>query len=530
MITIYKWKVKQVLVWLFLVALVSVISCKKGTFDINSPNPNSLSPTTVGPKYYLTSSLAGTANLMFGGSTGAFTGGDILNTWMGYWAASGGYTPSPIVVTYQLTSTVGTANWDAAYLNLRNYHTIETLSAADPNLGYYKGMSMIMQAFVFQRVVDLYNDAPYSEAFSNTNTAPAYDKGSDIYKSLISKIDSAVLIIKATQNNLEAENPGTYDVLFGKGTSSSISAGNVWRKTGPDKWIRFANTLKLKLLMRLTETSFGPALAATELQGLKADSSFLMPGEDAGVNPGYSTAANAQENPYYLDVAYTITGSAGTNNIYWRANSYGVNFYKSNNDPRANYFYAANKHGLIAGRKIGSTAGGEGTDSISGVNGPGNAKSPSQDAVILSAFESFFLQAEAAQRGYISGDANGLYKIAVEESFRLLGVTNAISAADIYISQAGNDNVNYTTSSNKLQTLITQKWAACNSFDPLESYSDWRRLKIPLDLPVSDYPGSQATHIPYRLVYPDSESSYNSANNAAEGSIDIQNSKVFWQP
>lgn len=515
MITIFKIKVKQIVTLLFFAAIINAVGCKKGTFDINSPNPNSLSPSTVAPKYYLSSSLAGTANLMFGGTSLAFTGPDILNTWMGYWAYSGGYTPSPVLVTYQLTSTVGTGNWDNAYLNLKNYNVIQTLSSADPNLANYKGISLIMQSFVFQRVVDLYNDAPYKEAFSSaTNTTPAYDKGSDIYRSLISNIDTAVLTIKAAQANTNAENPGNFDVMF---------------KGHMDKWIKFANTVKLKLLMRLTETADGPAFITSNLSGLTA-ADFLGAGEDAGVNPGYSTASNLQENPYYLDVAYTVTGAAGTNTNYWRAGNYGVNFYNNNNDPRANYFYAPDKAGKIQGRKIGSTAGNEGNDNISGVNGQGNAKSPSQDAVILGAFESFFLQAEAAQRGYLQGDAKDLYKKAVEQSFSLLGVTDAMTAADTYITQPGNSNVNYATSADKLKTLITQKWAACNSFDALESFSDWRRLKIPADLPVSDYPGNQAPHIPYRLLYPESESSYNSAQFKKEGNIDVLTSKIFWQP
>lgn len=514
MITIYKPKVQRIVTLLFIAAIISAGGCKKGTFDINSPNPNSLSPSTVGPKYYLSSSLAGTANLMFGGSSGAFTGPDILNTWMGYWAYSGGYTPSPVLVTYQLTSNVGTGNWDNAYLNLKNYNIIQTLSSADPNLGNYKGISLIMQSFVFQRVVDLYNNAPYTQAFSTTNTTPVYGKGSDIYKSLISNIDSSVMIIKAAQANTNAENPGDYDVMF---------------KGDMDKWIKFANTVKLKLLMRLTETADGPALITSKLSGLTT-ADFLGEGEDAGVNPGYSTASNTQENPYYLDVAYKVTGAAGTNNTYWRAGVYGTNFYNNNNDPRASYFYAPNKAGKIQGRKIGSTAGNEGNDNISGVNGQGNAKGPDQNAVILTASESLFLQAEAVQRGYLQGDANDLYKKAVEQSFSLLGVTDAMTAADAYISQPENNNVNYATSADKLKTLITQKWAACNSFDALESYSDWRRLKIPADLPVSDYPGNQAPHIPYRLLYPESESSYNSSVFAKEGNIDVFTSKIFWQP
>ena len=54
-----------------------------------------------------------------------------------------------------------------------------------------------------------------------------------------------------------------------------------------------------------------------------------------------------------------------------------------------------------------------------------------------------------------------------------------------------------------------------NGYDPLESYSDWRRLNIPPDLPVSLYPGTTATHIPYRLLYPSSEYHYNAANVGA---------------
>ena len=77
---------------------------------------------------------------------------------------------------------------------------------------------------------------------------------------------------------------------------------------------------------------------------------------------------------------------------------------------------------------------------------------------------------------------------------------------------------------------MLQKWAAMNTIDPLESWSDWRRLGIPSDLPVSIYPGSTAIHIPYRLLYPSSEYSYNTDNVNAQGTIDAMSSKIFWMP
>ena len=532
MIITLNTNLKKLTLWLFIVVFVGAAGCRKGTFDINGTNPNALAPSSVTPKYYLSSSLAATANVMYTGANGPFYGPDIINTWMGYWSASGGYTPSPIVVLYQLTSGVGTGNWDDAYLNIKNYNTIQQLSGSDSTYIDYEAISLIMQAFMYQRIVDLYNNAPYSTALNtNLTTTPTYDMGSDIYMKNLLHIDSAVDLINRGENAVitPPENPSTYDVMFG---------GDM------DMWKKFANTLKLKMLMRLTQISTGPATIAAELAKVDPNDGYLT--TDAQVNPGYSTASTTQENPLYLDIAFTNTGSPGTNEVYWRANSYAVSFYDNTNDPRVNYFYVPNAIGAIRGRQIGSTSGVEGNSNISAVYGPGIAKGPNQSALIIGAFESYFLQAEAAERGFTTDDPAALYQAAVEQSFIFLGavypsvpsvtdpsmdsiVYTPTQSADIYIAQA-NPIVNYATSTNKLKTLITQKWAACNALDPLESYSDWRRLGIPTDLPVSNYPGNQAPHIPYRLDYPTTETSYNAANVGQEGTIDIFNSKIFWQP
>ena len=117
---------------------------------------------------------------------------------------------------------------------------------------------------------------------------------------------------------------------------------------------------------------------------------------------------------------------------------------------------------------------------------------------------------------------------AVAQSFRLLGVPTFAAAAATYTAQAS-DLVNFTTSTDKIKTIITQKWAALNTYDPLESWNDWRRLHIPASLPISIYPGTTATHIPYRLLYPTSEYSFNADNVNAEGTI-TPDSKIFWMP
>jgi hypothetical protein len=472
--TIFKRKVTLGLLFTAVI-FTGIVGCKKGTFDINDVNPNAAAAAPA--KYSLSSALVGTTNLVQGGNS------DVFENWMGYWTQSGGFTSSTTYVLYQLTSNNFTGNFDNAYLNLSNYNLLIKTASKDPTLAYYKAIATIMQSYVYQRLVDMYNSVPYSQALIvNSTFAYKYDEPQSIYNSITAKLDSAVAIINSNLNNplSTAVFPLNYDVMFGKGFTATDTRG----KTEMQNWVKFANTLKLKLYMRQTEKGSPAVAPATAFSGYTADS-FLPAGTDASVNPGYSNAADNQLNPFYLDVIGNAQASNGTNTTYWRANSYGVNFYKNNNDPRLGYIYiptkgsggAATDPAMVQGRAYGSTSGTESNTVISAVLGTGyNAggvtpKGPGQDAVLLPAFESLFLQAEAIQRGYLTySTATTVYNAAVKESFRFLGVANYDAAATAYTSQV-NNTTNYANSTNKLTTLITQKWAALNSVDPLESYS-----------------------------------------------------------
>jgi hypothetical protein len=524
-ITIFKRKVNIALLSAT-VLLACAAGCKKGTFDINNTNPNN--PSTVPPQYSLTSALAGTANLMYsgvgyGGANGTVPIGgnqDMINNWMGYWTQSGAYTPSNTFVLYQLTSNTGSGNWDAAYNNLSNYHSMLTTVGTNASLANYRAVGMIMTAFVFQRIVDLYNSAPFTTALAPNNTfSYKYDSGSVIYKACIAKIDSAVAIITA---NPSAASLSNFDVMFN---------GDM------GLWKKFAKTLKLKMLMRQTASgangSLGDAGVKTALAGY-SQSDFLGAGEDGSINPGYSSAADNQENPLFLDVVATAAGSPGLNELYYRANSFAVDFYKNHNDPRLTYVYYPNNAGAIQGRAYGSTNGTEANSVISaisafGKNAAGAYNGASVSAPIIPAFESLFLQAEAIQRGYLTGNVTATYNSAVSESFRLLGVTDYATAAVTYTSQV--DNItNLSIATDKIKTIITQKWAACNGIDPVESFSDFRRLGI-VNPPISIYPGVTASHIPYRFPYPNSELNFNGANVPDGGTgTESLTSKIFWMP
>jgi hypothetical protein len=510
------------------IMLASVAGCKKGTFEINDVNPNN--PASVPPQYNLTSSLSGTANLIFseyGSNVGS--GGDLFNNWMGYWTQSGAYTPSDTYVLYQLTSGTGSSNFDTGYNNLSNYHAMLTTVGTDPSYVYFRAVGMIMESLVYQRLVDEYNSVPYSDALIvNSTFSYKYDSGATIYKAITAKVDSAVALINGAGSG--AISLGTSDVMFG---------GNM------ALWVKFANTLKLKILMRQTASSANGSLGDAGVKAALSNNpatgkayvqgDFLGAGQDALINPGYSNAADNQENPLYLSIGFTSTGSPGLNELYFRANSYAVGFYNNHNDPRVNSFYLPNTNGNIQGRAYGSQNGNEANSIISGISAFGKNEATgayngaSVSSPIIPAFESLFLQAEAIQRGYITGDVTATFNSAVSESFRIVGVPAYATAAATYTTQ--NDPLtNFSKASDPITTIITQKWAALNTFDGLESWSDYRRLTIP-QVPVSIYPGVTTTHIPYRLPYPTSELNFNSANVPDGGTAtESINGQIFWMP
>lgn len=503
-----------------LLALASA-GCKKGTFDVNDVNPNT--PSSVDPKYILAAALTNSATLVSGNpGGGAITGNDLIECIIGYWAVSGDYSPNFNTSSMTLTPDYGSSIWNNTYPVIQNLKNIDAYYGTSATGNNYLAISKIIKSLLFSRLVDCYNNIPYSQANAGaTNSFPVYDDAQTVYKSCINQLDSAVLLINSAATT--ADNPATYDVMYG-GTMA--------------KWAKFATTLKLKMLMKFTFVSGGPAYIASKMTGLTT-ASFIGANSDATVQPGYSNNTNANLNPMWYDIGFTTTAGTGVNTSYFRACSYAVNFYKNTADTfRLQLFYTPIAGTTtVNGRAFGSNSGTEHNATVSAIGGDslglaqtsGYLKSPGQGSVMLSSAESFFLQAEAVQRGYLTGaTAASLYQSGVAESFRVLGVAGYAAAAATYVSQSG-DNVNIVTSSNPLKTIILQKWAASNIYDPLEAWSDWRRTGYPSDLPIPIYPGTTITHMPYRLLYPTSEYTFNSINVNAQGTI-TQNNKIFWMP
>jgi len=203
----------------------------------------------------------------------------------------------------------------------------------------------------------------------------------------------------------------------------------------------------------------------------------------------------------------------------------------SHNDPRYTRWYAPIADGSYVGTVVGSTSNPAGN--LSSKFGPGVLKSVSQPAVIFSAAESYFLQAEAILRGFLPGSDLTMFNNGVQASFTYLGA----GSASTYTSQPDKET-NYAacvTFNEKLNCIMRQKYLAMQDITPFEAWADYRRLyhlglPFTTSIPISVNPQRDGDAIPTRILYPTIEYQTNLENVSAQGTINHHTSKVFWMP
>ncbi len=481
---------------LAIAALLAAGGCKEGYLDINK-NPNAA--TTSSADLVLPAALNGTTNLL--------THNEIGHFWAGHWSPSGsvsGFNPEK---TYDLPGNFRTAIWTSSYDNLSDYDYIEKSATAAKQQAYI-GIAKVMKAYIFQRLVDTYGNVPYTEALQGpANLRPKYDNGQAIYDDLVKQLEAAVVALKAP---ITAENP-------------SPAATDIVFKGDLTKWVKFANTLKMRILIRQSNIAAKQDAIKSGIAKAVADGGFLGVNENALVQPGFLKTAGKQ-NPFYETYGFTAAGTIAGNKEFYTNADFFIKALTSTNDPRLERYATRNNANQWQGVPFG-----EGSDpylyaKTSGF-GPAILKSFDQPQVLMQSAESFFLQAEAVQRGYLTGgDAKTLYNAGVLESFKFLEVPSAATAVNTYLSQEV-PNVNFDSSTDKLQAIITQKWTALGAFGGFEAWTEFRRTGFP-KVPLSTR--AMGTKHVARFLYPSQELGTNEANVKAQGTINQFDTKLFW--
>jgi hypothetical protein len=430
------------------------------------------------------------------------------------WATPSNWSANAIYSRYNFTSTDFAFVFENSYSDIfKNLTYIQNYEDASGTTDYtnYKAIATILKGFQYQILVDLYGDVPFTEAnLRGENTTPAYDDAETIYKTVIDNLTEVVSLIEDAPAN--AEDPGSQDIIFG---------GDM------NHWIEFANTIKLRMLVRLSNTG-QDAYIATQAGLIQANGGGFITSQVAA-NPGY-TSDNDKQSPFWDYFRRPVTGAEQDRGDFTVATEYAINFLNTTNDPRIRRLYApAQTGGAFKGAVQSTALPGTGFTSrdLSKV-GPGLLVSADQDQVIMLLSEALFIQAEATVRGYLPGGdaaAQTLYEEAIETSFERLGVADASAEAEDYYTQDIN-NVSWDASSNKIQAIITQKWIALNGTSSIESWIDLTRTGFPAGLPI---PAESDGVRPVRLLYPASEISRNSNNVPQQNANDVFNNFPFWK-
>ncbi len=511
------------LMYISILVIVAGFGCKKGFLSELQNNPNA--PTTNAATPPLV--LPGTINSLVGitNGVGNNNGYQSQAAWVGYWNYSGGYSFNQTVQEYVMSNGQPQV-WDGYFNVLTNLNVIVQQAAANSTYTNYGDIAKILEAVCYKNLVDAYNDVPYSTALKGSgNFYPSYDKGSDVYDSIVAKLDAAMADLNTNQSNSAIAQPGSDDILF----QGDLSL-----------WIQFANTVKLKCLVQQSNVSAKQAYLASE--GAKTNSYGYLT-SDALVQPGYNSA---QQSGFYANFGVSTSGGLNGTFNYIRTGGTIIQFYKNTNDPRLGYFAGAkgldptedayytpstsqdDYAGDVLGIQSTSLTHGSGI-------GPGliQNKSGNQAAPIMLAAESYFVQAEAELYGYIPGGAGAAhtaYNNGILASMNYLGLPDAASAAATFEAQ-DITNVAWPTSKDaQLQTIITQKWAALNGISNAEAWNDWRRTGFP-NVPGTVSPTTTEHHMPYRYYYPLEEPTDNEAAWLAAGGDKVNpfTDKIFWQ-
>ncbi len=493
---------------IILTSVLVLTSCSDSFFDINQ-NPNNAIEENMKPNLVLPRAL----HRMAEKSAKDY---DMYTRWMGYWTrCSGNYGPNTEEESYQITSTTSRLSWLDMYDILKDFDLVEKKAIERDETGYL-AIAKIMKTIGFMQLVDQYNNVPYSKAFDLVNNMlTPYDKGDAIYADLIAQLVEADALLKDAKIS-DNENIKAADIVF-KGDFAK------WRKLG--------NSQRLRLLIHQSAV-LGNAGLKTEIDKIVANGAgFLEAGETAEVQPGYAKDV-AKQNPYWN--TFKINDAGGLDN-YNRANNYFLNLLRSNGDIRYEYFYSKAVTPKTAGDYVGYDYGFDypsgtpeadkyGAANSSDVAGPGIAKGPDMAQWLFTSFESLFLQAEAIQRGALTGDAKAVYEAAVADSFDWLGVTDAETVAEEYSQQSF---ASWAANTDKLTLILTQKYIAMFGINGLETWTDYRRTGIP-NVPLSIIGSRGSNVIPKRLMYPQEEYQYNSVNATKEGTINPQTTAIFW--
>ena len=374
--------------------------------------------------------------------------------------------------TYSPSGDLAQNTWEKLYTeSLLNAERIRQLATAEGQENpHYEGVALVMRSWVFSLLADIYGPVPYTQAVQGKAEEeilkPAYDAMPAVYEGVINDLDQAVALLA------QEGSPIGGDIMF---------EGDI------ERWVKFANSLQLKLLNRAASApSFAIDIPAKMAEVIQRP---IFTGND-----DYAYLAHSATRPSNNEWNEVIVNGGRDD---WRASATLVDALNELNDPRVEVFFNPPASGEYAGMPNGlpDALALEYTAVASFIGD--QMWEPTTPTVIMSYAELQFVLAEAALRGDIAGDPKTYLDAAITASFEQFGLE---TPAGYLAGQAATR-----------ENIMLQKWIALYG-QGIEAWTEYRRTGLP-DIMRRDPNAALLNEgvLPTRLTYPQTEYSLNGA-------------------
>src|SRR2546421_8287126 len=409
-----------------------------------------------------------------------------------------------------------------AAMDLREIRVIYDALPQDQKASYevYLHLGKIVNAFTTARTTDLWGDIPYSEAFTARQTVgqnlfPRFDTQESVYDAILQDLKDA----SAALRTLSVVHP-------------ALAKQDLLLRGDLTGWRRFANSLRPRLAMRLSDVAQPKAAAIVQEILLDPATYPLVEAESLSV-------------AWYMDPSWIRDHNSSGNRS--RATSelpqqawapkLMLDMMVTDSDPRLPVVFDSVADTIVRYAGLPSSPQAQlppiDRKHYSRLDSLMFSHNDNFPGYVMTAAEVEFLKSEAYQRGGVTGDPKAAYDSAISLSVRMYYDTYNRNSAVIrklavpspaamsaFLNRPG---VAYDGT---LQRIATQKWIHLGIVQPYEAWAELRRTDYPV-LP-QDGIGGRPLERPVRVGYPSSEITSNSQNYQAVRAKDTPTTRVWW--
>jgi Starch-binding associating with outer membrane len=468
---------KQMKKYLFILSSLFIASCSSNeNFENLNRDPNN--PTQVSSEALFTSAT----KTLFDQTESTSVNLNIYRLLSQYWTETTYIDES----NYDFnTRNIPQNHWSRMYRDvLFDLQDAKSLASNDKQ----KAMISVIEVYAWQQMVDTFGDIPYTDALKGAaEPTPAYTDDVAIYADLIVRINDAIAKLNGAGTGYTSA-----DIIFG---------GNI------AKWKKFANSVKLKLAMRMADANNTAAQTAAQ----EAVTAGVLTSNSDNVILNY-LGSTPNTNPLWVDLVQSGRSD------FVAANTI-VNYMNAKSDPRRAFYFDNNLGtGVYTGGPYGDN------NSFTAYTHIGTLMhQPTFRGVLLDYSEVEFLLAEAVERGYaVGGTAATHYTNGITANMTDWGV----ASADITTYLARTDVAYATATGTWREKIGFQFWLAMYN----RGFEGWC-VKRKYDAPAFNTAAVSGLPLPTRYTYPLNEPTLNKSNyDAAKTAMggDTQTTKIFW--